>query len=62
MIKKIFFGFIAFAFPWVVLLAYDNPGGAVVALLMQASVIGWIPAVMWAWRTMYPEANKKEKK
>lgn len=58
--KKIFFGMLAFAFPWAVLLAYDNPGGAIVALVMQASVIGWIPATMWAWNTIYHSESQKK--
>lgn len=65
MIKKLCKGFIAFAFPWLVLLAYDNPGGAIVALFMQATVVGWIPATMWAWRTMeenQPPVTTKTKK
>lgn len=44
--------FFAFAFPWVVLLLKDNPGGALLALVMQASLIGWIPASMWALREL----------
>lgn len=44
-------------FPWLVLLANDNPGGALVALIMQVTIIGWPFASMWAWRT----ANEKTK-
>jgi hypothetical protein len=40
------------AFPWLVLLLNDNPLGALLALVMQASVIGWIPASMWAFRVL----------
>lgn len=52
MIKRIFWFLVCYAFPWLVLLCHDNPGGALVALIMQASVIGWIPAGMWAMRTV----------
>lgn len=50
MIKRFFMTGLAIFFPWLVLLIEDNPGGAVVALIMQASVIGWIPATLWALR------------
>lgn len=40
--------------PWLVLLIKDNPGGAVVALIMQATLIGWPFASIWAWRTVNP--------
>ena len=61
MINKLFWGFLSFAFPWLVLLIHDNPGGAIVALIMQATVIGWIPATLWAVRTV-KEARAKKKK
>ena len=51
MIKRLFMTCLALFFPWIVLLIEDNPGGALVALIMQASVIGWIPASLWALRT-----------
>ncbi len=51
--KRIFMSIMAVFFPWIVLLAYDNPGGAFVALILQATLIGWIPASIWAWRTIY---------
>lgn len=52
----------AFCFPWIVLLANDNPGGALLALVMQATVIGWIPAGMWALRVMNEKSSKTAKK
>ncbi|WP_419419903.1 hypothetical protein ACNVED_00940 [Legionella sp. D16C41] len=52
MLKKLFWRFLAFAFPWLVLLINDNPGGAIVALFMQATLFGWPPATVWAWRTI----------
>ena len=51
----------AFGFPWLVLLINDNPIGACIALLMQVSIIGWIPATFWAWRVLN-EGEKKEEK
>ncbi|KTD46042.1 hypothetical protein Lrub_2839 [Legionella rubrilucens] len=56
--KRLFFFFLSMAFPWLVLLIKDNPGGAVMALIMQASIIGWIPAGLWAMRVL----NESEKK
>ncbi len=50
--KRFFMSVLAIFFPWVVLFIYDNPGGALVALILQATVIGWLPASMWAWKTM----------
>lgn len=58
---RFFWGLLCFAFPWVVMLIYDNPGAAVAALLMQATAIGWIPASMWAWR-VHKEAQNSIKK
>lgn len=43
---------LAVFFPWLALLLCDNPGGALVALIMQATVIGWPFASVWAWRTV----------
>ncbi|MBA4697481.1 MAG: hypothetical protein H2069_08875 [Legionella sp.] len=56
MIKRFFWSLLAILFPWVILLLDDNPGGAMVALVLQATVIGWIPASIWALRV----ANQKE--
>lgn len=39
---------LAMMFPWLVLLLDDNPVGAIIALILQASIIGWIPAIIWA--------------
>jgi multisubunit Na+/H+ antiporter MnhB subunit len=52
MMRRIFWVLLSIAFPWFVLLIHDNPGGALVAMVMQASVIGWIPASIWAMRTV----------
>lgn len=48
--------------PWLVLLFNDDPVGALIALVMQATLIGWIPASMWAWKSVKKmEGNKKAK-
>ena len=44
--------FLAIIFPWAILLMHDNPGGALVAVILQATGVGWIPASMWAFRTL----------
>ncbi|KTD07926.1 hypothetical protein [Legionella jamestowniensis] len=64
MISRLFWTFLAIFFPWLVLLLDDNPGGAIVALVMQATIIGWIPASFWAIRILQEnaEASKEEKK
>ena len=48
--KRFFLSLIAIFFPWMILLINDNPGGALIALIMQATVIGWLPASIWALR------------
>ncbi len=40
---------VSIAFPWLLFLINDKPIAALAALLMQASVIAWIPASIWAW-------------
>lgn len=61
-----FLYFLAIFFPPVVLLIKDNPGGFFVAMVLQASLIGWIPASIWAFNTikadMPPPKPKKSKK
>lgn len=59
--KRFTMSFFAIFFPWIVLLIDDNPGGAVIALILQASVIGWIPASMWAWKIVHSTASQKSK-
>ncbi len=51
-------------FPWVVLLMDDNPLGALGVILLQATLIGWIPASMWAHRITrtLPFFNTRKKK
>ncbi|HAT2093886.1 TPA: hypothetical protein I8007_002005 [Legionella pneumophila] len=51
---RIILSILAIFMPWLVLLIKDNPGGAVVALIMQATLIGWPLASIWAWRTVNP--------
>ena len=52
--KRMMIAFFAIVAPWTILLAHDNPGGAFVALVMQATLVGWPFATIWAWRVQYP--------
>jgi hypothetical protein len=61
MIKMMAMLFLAVVFPWLVLLLKDNPGGAIVALVLQASIIGWPFASTWAWKTGRPTPPKNKK-
>ena len=60
--KRPFMSFLAIFFPWAVLLIDDNPGGALVALILQATAIGWLPASIWAWTIVHGTDKKKELK
>ncbi|KTC87009.1 hypothetical protein [Legionella brunensis] len=62
MIGRIFWTCLALSFPWAVLLLDDNPGGALVALIMQATLIGWIPASIWALRVVQENSTPTKKK
>lgn len=53
--KHIGLSFLAIFLPWVVLLIKDNPGGAVLALILQATAVGWIPASIWAWNLVHTQ-------
>ena len=57
--KKLLLKITAIFLPWLILLIKDNPGGAFVALVLQASLIGWIPAAMWALNALKEEKPKK---
>ena len=46
---------VAIIFPWAILFADDNPLGGVLALALQATLIGWIPASIWAWKIVHRE-------
>lgn len=57
---RILLSVIAILFPWLALLLKDNPGGALVALIMQATLIGWIPASLWAWKVVRSKEYPKK--
>lgn len=50
--KLLVMNILAVFFPWLALFIEDNPGSAIIALIMQATLIGWIPASIWAWRVV----------
>ena len=58
--KKMVLFFLSLFFPWLILLLHDNPGGALVALVMQVTLIGWPFATFWAWGVI--KADKKNKR
>lgn len=60
--KRFFLSLLAIALPWVILIIYDNPGGAVLALVLQATGIGWLPASFWAWRIVHYDDKAKKNK
>ena len=37
--------FVAFSFPWLIFLLEDNLVMALVAIVLQATIIGWIPMI-----------------
>ena len=47
-------------FPWVVFLLKDAPVKALLALGLQASFIGWIPASIWSYTTHKKYQKKKQ--
>jgi len=61
--KRIIMAILSIFLPWLVLLINDNPGGAFVAMVLQATVVGWPFASIWAWRVEYPpQKTHKERK
>lgn len=46
---------VAIIFPWAIIFADDNPLGGVLALALQATLIGWLPASIWAWKIVHRE-------
>lgn len=58
--KNFFKGLLCFLFPWLVMLINDNPGAALVTIFMQATLIGWPFASMWAWRVWHQESQSNQ--
>lgn len=56
--KHFFKSLLSIFLPWVIMLMYGNIGGAIVCLILQTTIIGWIPAAIWARRTINGTLNK----
>ena len=65
--RRLIQSLVALFFPWLSLLIHDNPGGALIALLMQVTLIGWPFASLWALKVnkevrqmkVYEKARKR---
>lgn len=44
---------VAFIFPWSLFMTLHRPAEATVCLMLQISILGWIPAAIWAMYTLY---------
>ena len=51
--RHITFSILAIMLPWLVLLIKDEPLLAIIALILQSTIIGWIPGIIWAWRAVH---------
>lgn len=43
---------LAFFLPWLSLMLQGKVGSGIVCLLLQITLIGWIPAVIWAMTSL----------
>lgn len=50
---------ISIFFPWLAMLINDRLGAAAATLVLQATVIGWIPAAIWALRVTQEQKKSK---
>jgi uncharacterized membrane protein YqaE (UPF0057 family) len=48
---------LALIFPWLVFFTIGATLEGVVCLILQLSIIGWLPAVLWAWYATYQYNN-----
>lgn len=60
--KRLLMSLLSVFFPWIVLLLNDNPGGALVALIMQVTIIGWPFAALWALKVEKEHRLEKRNK
>lgn len=60
--KRFFFSFLSLFFPWVLFLIDGYFEKALLALFLQGTIIGWIPAVIWARRSCQTLQESSEKK
>ncbi|AJY03031.1 hypothetical protein AK36_6167 (plasmid) [Burkholderia vietnamiensis LMG 10929] len=43
---------IAAVFPWLTFLTIRRPAASVACLLLQLSIVGWLPATLWAFHAL----------
>jgi uncharacterized membrane protein YqaE (UPF0057 family) len=43
---------IAFLFPWAAFFSMGMVGRGIICLILQCTVIGWLPATIWAFATI----------
>lgn len=43
---------VAFLFPWLSLMFQGKIGSGLICLLLQLTIIGWIPAFIWAFTAL----------
>lgn len=48
--KRTLLSIIALFFPWIAFLILGKPVPALMALALQLTFVGWLPATIWAWR------------
>lgn len=60
--KRFFYFLLALLVPWFVFVMNDQWGKALIAMMLQASIIGWVFATPWAWRVIQEDflAPKRE--
>lgn len=59
--KKIFFSILALFLPFLAFLFNDEPGKAVLALILQGFIIGWPIATIWAFKECVFAKNDNNK-
>lgn len=52
--------FLATFCPAIILFVRDNPFGGLLALVLQSTIIGWIPASIWAWTILKKEKEQEQ--
>jgi protein-S-isoprenylcysteine O-methyltransferase Ste14 len=60
--KRILLLLLTIFFPWIAFLINDYPLRALLALVLQVTIIGWMPVSIWAWRSMPQSWIEKKKK
>lgn len=61
MVQNIIKIIIGILLPWLLFLIMGKLGAAFLALALQATIIGWIPASIWVLNTLKNEQQLKRK-